>query len=87
MIARYKKKTLCSRCNFFYFSTIWLLLYSSIVSSSYLIALSTEINFFMFMNSEWSMTARQLIWSSTIPNNLRLYVEKGVDKVGEVNIG
>lgn len=32
------------------------------------------------------MTTRQLIWSSTVPNNLRLLMEKDVKQVGNINI-
>lgn len=86
MIARYKKTTLLSRCNCYYLSTVWLLVYSCIASSSYLIALTSEIAFFKFMNSQWVMTTRQLAWSSTVPNNLRLLMEKDVKKVGNISI-
>jgi hypothetical protein len=72
MIARYKKKTLLSRCNCYYLSTLWLLIYASILSAALLAVLQEEVNFFKFINAQWQMTARQLIWSSTIPNNLRL---------------
>jgi hypothetical protein len=72
MIARYKKKTLLSRCSCFYLSTLWLLIYSSILSTVLLAILAKEAQFYSFIDSQWNMTARQLIWSSTIPNNLRL---------------
>ena len=72
MIARYKKKTLLSMCNFYYLSMLWLVVYSSLLAVAYLTALSTEVTFFNFMNQQWQKTARQLLWSSTLPNNLRL---------------
>lgn len=37
MIARYKKKTLISRCNFMYVQMVWLLLYSAIISTVFLV--------------------------------------------------
>lgn len=82
MIARYKKKTLASRCNCYYLSTLWLLLYSSLLSSALLAALASEVDFFLFINTQWGTTARQLIWSSTLPNNLRLFQEHKVTQVG-----
>lgn len=85
MIARYKKKTLLSMCNLYYLSMLWLVVYSSLLAVAYLTALSAELTFFNFMNQQWQKTARQLLWSSTLPNNLRL-LHNGVETVGEVKL-
>lgn len=85
MIARYKKKTLLSMCNFYYLSMLWLVVYSALLAVAYLTALSTEVTFFNFMNQQWQKTARQLLWSSTLPNNLRL-LQNGVESVGKVKL-
>jgi len=86
MIARYKKKTLLSRCDFVYVQMIWLLFYSMIASIVFLAVLDGEVNFFKFINSQWEITGKQFIWSTTIPNNLRLLVQKGTTNVGKTNI-
>lgn len=50
MIARYKKKTLLSRCNCYYLSTLWLLIYAALFSVALLAVLQQEVNFFTFIN-------------------------------------
>ena len=74
MIARFKKKTLLSRCDCGYVQLVWLLLYSLLFSVALFVYLHQEITFYHFLNKEWNVTAKQFMWSSTIPNSLRLIV-------------
>jgi len=51
MIARYKKKTILSRCTFVYVQMLWLLFYAALMSILFLVALQQDDNFFSFINS------------------------------------
>lgn len=85
MIARYKKKTLLSRCDCGYIQLFWLLFYSLLFSVIYIVVLHQEITFYHFLSLEWQVTARQLLWSTTIPNALRLITDHNTTKIGTLN--
>ena len=75
MIARYKKKTLLSRCECAYLQLIWLLLYALLFFLLYLIALQAELRFYVFLQDQWNLLSRRLLWSCAIPNNLREIID------------
>ena len=75
MIARYKKKTLLSRCDCGYVQLLWLLVYSLLFFLIYLIALQAELNFYLFLQNQWDLLAGRFLNSCTIPNNLREMID------------
>lgn len=75
MIARYKKKSLLSRCECGYFQLLWLLLYTLVFFLIYLLSLQSQLNFYTFLNDKWGIISRNFLWSAAIPNNLRLIVQ------------
>ena len=85
MIARFKKKTLFSRCECGYVQLVWLLIYSLLFSVALFVYLYQEVNFYHFLNKEWKVTAQQFLWSTTIPNGLRLINDKNVTQIGALN--
>lgn len=78
MIARYKKKTLLSRCECSYVQLGWLLVYSCLLVMAYIIVFEQQVSFYKFMDSLYGITGRQFLWSSSIPNNLRLMYDKKI---------
>ena len=85
MIARFKKKTLLSRCQCGYIQLLWLLLYSLLFSVALFVFLYQEINFYQFLNEEWKVTSKQFLWSTTIPNGLRLINDQNITQIGSLN--
>ena len=85
MIARFKKKTLLSRCECGYVQLLWLLLYSLLLSVALFVYLQKEVSFYHFLDREWKVTARQFLWSTTIPNGLRLINDQNVTQIGSLN--
>ena len=85
MIARFKKKTLFSRCECGYVQLVWLLIYSLLFSVALFVYLYQEVNFYHFLNKEWKVTAQQFLWSTTIPNGLRLINDKNVTQISALN--
>ena len=65
MIARHRKKTFFSRFNCGYFKTLWLLVYSTMISIFFCIEINLEKSNFQFINSQQNLINKQFLWSSS----------------------
>ena len=45
---------------------------------AYIIVFEQQVSFYKFMDSLYGITGRQFLWSSSIPNNLRLMYDKKI---------